>query len=298
MLQVSNVLADYKVVITYTSRFHRPQSPLDRSPFHQWMLQDGQVWASFHRIETGYLLRFPELADYEIMADGSDIVCHPCPGVIEEITRHLYLNQILPLALSIQGKLVFHSSAVEIGNAAVAFVADSGRGKSTLAASFASNGFSFLTDDGLVVEPFGTDFKVLPGHPSIRLRADSEKNIISSGTLRSPTLSSAAKSRFLAGPDISFSRRSLPLRLVYFLGDGSSEDVIISPLTGAESLVEWVKHSFLLDIEKRELLISHFDKVAKLAKKKIHYLLDYPRRYEKLASLRESIIEHINDEHG
>jgi hypothetical protein len=47
----------------------------------------------------------------------------------------------------------------------VVFAAESGRGKSTLAASFAVNGFRFLTDDGLVLEPAGEGYAVLPSHP-------------------------------------------------------------------------------------------------------------------------------------
>lgn len=290
MSHESNSVLDYKLIAV------RPQSFLESSPFHQWILPDGALWAAFYRTDSGYLIRFPELADYEISENAYSVNCYPVSGVTEETTQHLYLNQVLPLALSMRGKLVFHGSAVEVDDAAVAFVAESGRGKSTLAASFACNGFRFLTDDGLVVEPCGSGFQVLPSHPSIRLWADSKKALMAPGALLAPPLPFTSKSRFLAGPDIAFCNTPLSLRRVYFLGNDNSADIVISPLKGAESMVEWVKHSFLLDIEEKSLLVSHFDFVAKLVNHQIHYRLDYPRHFEELVNVRKTIIKHINEE--
>src|SRR5574340_1151913 len=102
----------------------------------------------------------------------------PAPAGGEQTVEHLYLNQVLPLALSMQGKLVFHASAVEIGEVAVAFMGESGKGKSTLAASFATHGYRFLTDDGLVIEAEDEGHRIVPSHPSLRLWQDSEGALI------------------------------------------------------------------------------------------------------------------------
>ena len=173
------------------------------------------------------------------------------PGVSEATSQHLYLNQVLPLVLSKLGKLVFHASAVEVPGGAVAFAAESGRGKSTLAASFAVNGFRFLTDDGLVLEPAADGYQVQPSHPSIRLWEDSEEALIAPGVETAPAVSFTSKSRFLAGEAIPFCDQPRPLRRMYFLGDGSAETIQIHRLSPAEALVEWVKHSFLLDVEEQ-----------------------------------------------
>lgn len=276
----------------------REQAPVDSAPFHQWVLPDGGVWTEFHRTFTGYLLRFPDLADFEVTTDGLSALCHPSPDVPEETSRHLYLNLVLPLALSKLGKLVFHAGAVEVAGVAVAFVAESGRGKSTLTASFARSGFRFLTDDGLVVEAGDNGYQVLPSHPSIRLWADSEEALITPGARTAPALPYTSKSRFLAGPDIAFCDQPRPLRRVYFLGDGSAATLVIQPMSAAEAMMEWVKHSFLLDIEERSLLGSHFDRVAKLANQPIHYRLDYPRRFTELPGVRQAIFENMQEQDG
>jgi hypothetical protein len=199
---------------------------------------------------------------------------------------------VLPLVLSQQGQRVFHASAVEIGAGAVVFAAESGRGKSTLAASFAVNGFRFLTDDGLVLEPAGDGYAVLPSHPSIRLWADSEAALIDPATATAPAVCYTSKARFLAGDRVRFCDQPRPLRRVYFLGDGSADAVTIEPLNPAQALIEWVKHSFLLDIEERPRLASHFDAVARLANHPLHFRLDYPRRYDALPEVRAAILEH------
>jgi hypothetical protein len=101
-----------------------------------------------------------------------------------------------------------------------------------------------------------------------------------------------SKARFLAGEDLVFCTQPRPLGRVYFLGDGRAATLELQRLTPAEAVIEWVKHSFLLDIEEKPRLASHFDQVAKLANQPIHYRLDYPRRFEDLARVREAIVEH------
>lgn len=270
----------------------RHQGSVGHRPFHTWSFPDGTLWTEFHRLDTGYLLRFPDLADFVVSADGRAVTCYAVPEVPDDTVRHLFLNQVLPLALCKQGQLVFHASAVEIPGGCMAFVAESGRGKSTLAASFAVNGVRFLTDDSLVIEPTPDGHMVLPSHPSIRLWEDSEAALIQPGAKAAAPLGYTSKSRFLAGEEIGFCDRPRPLRRVYFLGEGRVEDVGFQRLSASEALVEWVKHSFLLDVEEKSRLASHFDQAARLANEPIHYRLDYPRRFQDLARVRQAIIEH------
>ncbi len=274
-----------------------PQSPLP-APFHAWDLPDGSPWTEFHRDDGGYLLRFPGLADFRLSADAERVSCAPAPGTTDAVVQHLYLNQVLPLALSKQGRLVFHASAVEVDGGAVAFVGVSGRGKSTLAAGFAIEGYRFLTDDGLVVEPAVGGHVALPSHPSIRLWQDSEEALIAPGTPVAPPLSYTSKSRFLAGDRLAFCDDPRTLRRVYFLGDGRPRDVAFRRLSGSEAMIEWVRHSFLLDVEEKPRLASHFDQVAALANEPIHYALDYPRRYDDLARVRAAIVAHAREASG
>ena len=190
----------------------RAQEEVPAPVINEWVLPDGRTCARFHRVDAGYLVRFPGLADFEIGAADLRVTCLPAPSVTHETCRHLFLNQVLPLVMSRRGHLVFHSSAVEIGGVAMAFVGGSGRGKSTLAASFATGGGRFLSDDGLVVEPTDKGFRALPSHPSIRLWRDSREALIEPGTDTAPAVQHTSKARLLAGPALAHCPRPRMLR--------------------------------------------------------------------------------------
>ena len=276
----------------------RPQQTMNAPPFRAWLLPDGAVWLQFYRTDSGYVLRFPELADFEIGADALAVTCYPVPGVSDETPRHLFLNQVLPLVLSKRGKMVFHASAIEVAGVAAAFVGDSGKGKSTLAASFATNGFRFLCDDGLVLEHGEHGYEAMPSHPSIRLWDDSREALIGSTAQTAPPVEYTAKTRLIAGSGIKFCEQPRLLRRVYFLGDGCASALSVQKLGASDALAEWVKHAFLLDPDERHLLASHFDRLVALARAGIAYRLQYPRRYSALAEVRRAVIEQIHEEEG
>jgi hypothetical protein len=285
------------LTVHYSEQPARPLVTIQDAPFHQWSFPDGTLWTQFYRQGGGYLLRFPDLADFEVSADGRTVQGFPAPGVTSPTVEHLYLNQVLPLALSRQGKLVLHGSAVDIGGQGVAFLGESGRGKSTLAASFATEGTRFLTDDGLLLEWVDGRCMIVPSHPSIRLWQDSQDALISNSSAVAPAVSFTSKSRFLAGPEIAFCQEARPLHRLFFLGDGVVETPTIEALRPAQALIELVKHSFLLDIEARDMLMRHFDDLTRLAELPIYFRLDYPRDYSALPVVRKAIVEHALAKH-
>lgn len=261
-------------------------------PFHEWTCPDGTIWTQFYRTATGYLLRFPNLADFTISTDGKEVVAYRMHGVSDQTIDHLCLNQVQPLALSRQFKLVLHAAAIEIENFAVAFLGQSGQGKSTLAASFSAHGFRFLTDDGLLLKKGLQGYIIDPGHPSIRLWQDSRDALIPDTTKVAPPVAYTSKLRLLADTDVAHCDVARPLRCVYFLGGDNADSVSIEPVKGCDAVIELVKNSFLLDIEEREMLIHHFSQLTELAKIQPFYKLDYPRRYDALPLVRDAIIRH------
>lgn len=273
-------------------RTARLQAPLGEAPFLEWTFPDGTVWTRFYRIGNVYLLRFPNLADFTVTADGRKIAVYPMPAVSAQTIEHLHLNQVLPLALSRQFKLVLHASAIEIESFAVAFMGVSGQGKSTLAASFATRGHRFLTDDGLQLEK-GTDgYLIQPSHPSIRLWDDSRLALMPETAHVAPPVDFTPKSRFLADDEVAYCAVTRPLRCIYFLGEGDTDTVAIEPVSGRDAMIELVRHSFLLDVEARDMLMHHFGQLTELARAPMFFRLDYPRRYDLLPQVREAVIRH------
>ncbi len=264
--------------------------------FWEVELPEGTPWTQSYRMSGGYLVRFPGLADFEIALDLGRIECHPAPDVGDETCRHLYRNQVLPMVLSHGGHLVCHASCVAVGGGAIAFVGRSGLGKSTLAASFAAHGDRVMADDGLVVESHEAGYRAIPADPSIRLWEDSGSALLEPGTLTAPSLEYTSKLRLLAGPALAFCSDALPLRAVYFLGNGTAAVPAITPMTSAETLMGLAGNTFLLDPDDHAVLGAHFHRLASLADGRLCHGLDYPRNYEVLPCVRETILRHLAEE--
>lgn len=268
----------------------RLQPLLDRAPFDEWTLPNGTLWARLYRSDSDYLIRFPNYADFEISSDGRDVRCWPVPGVSESTVEHFYLNQALPLALSRQRKLVFHAGAIEANGGALVFMGESGRGKSTLVASFARQGFRFLTDDGLQIEDTPGGYMVAPSHPSIRLWQDSHQALVTPTAQLAPPVQHTTKARILADDTLAYCDEPMPLRRVYFLGEGTARTPTIDPLNPRDALIALVAHSFLLDLDARDLLAEHFDQLARMVHLSLYYRLDYPRRYNALGEVHAAVL--------
>lgn len=269
----------------------REQGPLAGVPYHRWE-QDGELWAEFRRQGDAVLVRFPGLVDFAVPGDASHAVCWPAPGVGEATRDHLYINQVLPLLHARRGRLAFHASAVSLDVGAVAFVGESGRGKSTMAASFAAAGHPFLTDDGLILRESGGRYQVEPTHPSLRLWDDSRDALGVSGAVLAPAVAFTDKARLLAGGALPFCDGAQPLCAAYFLSAEEADEPRFVQLTGAELLQAWMSHSFLLDLDEPEALRQHFGALAGFCAAIPSFRLDYPRDYGSLESVRRRIADH------
>jgi hypothetical protein len=254
-----------------------------------WLLPDGTLWCEIHLEGSRYRMRFPEMADFVVDANGV-VECYPVPGADTHTLEHLHLNQVIPSVLSLQHRPVFHAGAVAMGDGAAAFVGVSGRGKSTLVTYLALNGHALLTDDGMELATDTDELLVRPAHPSVRLWEDSRLALLPDNAKRAPALPYTVKERFIDDSLIPCSPEALPLRRAYFLGEGTSQEVCIEPLSAQEAHMAWVRHAFVLDPHDPTRMRSLFAQVAALAEHGISYRLDYPRRYEALPDVRAALL--------
>jgi hypothetical protein len=267
----------------------RTQEAIGAPPFHRFEFPDGTVWTEFYRSGLDYLLRFPGLADFDVTADGTAVNAFPAETTDDVTLEHLYINQVVPLALSRQGRPSFHASVVTMPGGAVAFLGKTGMGKSTLAASFALEDAEFLTDDSLLVEETEEGCFALPSHASLRLWDDSVDALIDQTTRQAAAISYSTKARLLAGEALAHCEEPLPLLAAFLLERDDARQVAIRPLTGAACHIAWVENSFLLDIEDRLLLAEHFAWTHRIAEAVPTFALDYPRNYGKLPDVRRAI---------
>jgi hypothetical protein len=113
------------------------------------------------------VLRYPGLCDFVGDPAFERIDVHLHPGADEGLLPVLASGAVLATYLMLHNELVLHASAVQVGDAALAFVGRSGMGKSTLATALCGLGCPLVSDDLLRVD---AELMVHPGATETRLR--------------------------------------------------------------------------------------------------------------------------------
>lgn len=270
------------------------QLAFGNAPYDEWISPWGEVIARFHRTRGGFLVRFPDRADFIIDVATRVVACTPASKGSPEDAATLYENCIVPLISNHQSGLHVHGSAVEINGCANIFVGPSRRGKTTLAAALAARQHALLSEDAVDLRRLadGT-YMVATSRPVVRLFPDSAGMLL--GEL--PENQGSDGKICLGRVDgISFADTAVPLGKIFLLGPGTSPEVQISPLGPAQSLAELMQHAFVLDVEDRERLRAHFCRMATLASSVDSYLLDYPRDFGILPEVVQAIVSHCPPE--
>lgn len=120
--------------------------------------------------DEGYTLRFYGIAEAHIVPDLAQIHLHLAPATDPDLAGLLVIGNVLASVLTLSGEAVLHASAVEVNGSALAFLGNSGMGKSSLAALFCTHGARFITDDLLRLQSDGSGWRCFPGTGQLRLR--------------------------------------------------------------------------------------------------------------------------------
>lgn len=260
----------------------RVQPEPGSAPYDTWSDPSGRTCALFFRRAGGFLVRFPDEADFEIDGGTLAVRCFPAPGPQDTSTK-LYHNSIAPLVANYRGGLNLHASAVNCAGSAIGFVGPSRRGKTTLAGAFARAGHPFLTEDVLRLDPDGAGhFVAMPSRAELRLFADSIAYL--SGAADGGG-EEDGKTTLVPGDCLPFHDGPVPLAALFLLGPGVAGEIEVQPLSPAQGLAELARHSFILDVEDKVRLAQHFSRLGTLAEKVPCYSLDYPRAYDHIPTL-------------
>ncbi len=208
------------------------------------------------------LLLFEPAGAYRIR-DGAEIVIDRKPGATDSAVRLYLLGPVLAVLLHQRGLIVLHASATIINGQAVAFVAEKGTGKSTLAAAFHAQGHGIVADDLVPVDcdtPTGP--MVHPGFPQLKLYPEAAQQLGDRGTDLPKLLDHYEKRARRSDRD--FPQHQLPIRRVYVLRNGEDERIEPMPLRAAFG--ELVRHSFVLPLLKATNTQGiHFRQAVQLA---------------------------------
>jgi hypothetical protein len=263
--------------------------------FHDWPDVDGGIAISGGRVEDNYVLRFPGQVDFLISINERAITCFHAAGVPEETIRHLLLDQAVPRMLGQMGELIVHASAICLPEGAgIAFLGNSGWGKSTLTASYLDSEASFITDDCLLLNISDAGVYGIANYYGARLFEDSARALFSEPYFTSGVAHYTDKKRISLFHLPRAAKQKVPLAALFVLNDptqaDNETDVSITPLIGAAGLMSIIKQTFFIDVTDKKTYAGQFETLGKIVGLDTKmYNLSYPRRHESLPLVRQAI---------
>jgi hypothetical protein len=267
--------------------------PAAATAYQHWTDGKGKPYVWFSRSQSNYHIRVGSYAEFVVSNKADTIDCYPAPDVPVETIRHLFLDMVLPLALSRRGRLSIHASAVATPSGAVVFAGSSGLGKSTLAASFAQDNCPLLSDDFVVIKQDGDRALAIPSYPGLRLWADSVSTIFKDAPLSSPVAHYTTKHRINPAAAAEIPAEISIYRICVLSGEGDDwdgGDVGLQPLSKREAIIELSKYSHLLDTSDARDLESRFNQLNALVSNVPCYRLFFPYDFSRLPAVRAAVI--------
>jgi energy-coupling factor transporter ATP-binding protein EcfA2 len=257
--------------LVHASGFFIPEKDSD---FSKHLGLDGRKDVSISKQTNGYLIKIGEAFFATWQKEVMCLNVYLEEEMDASIASHLIIDHLVPLIQSSLGKLVIHASVVECDNGkTVALIGESGMGKSTLSAYFASRGRTIIADDVLVLDTsVESELVVCGGNPSIRLTKDS----IAGLNIFTEVDSTGKGLIHLDEQGLYSSGASIrKLDAIFFL-EVDSLKVSIEQVAGVDAFIRIVKNLFCLDIDTARL---NFLQIASLFKNVGMWYLFYPRDF-------------------
>lgn len=276
-LSSTKATAEADVIVRY--------GEVDRQPTKE-ACSDAHAWAT-----PSEVCFFWEEAGAFLVRNGREIIVDPAPGVAEKVVRLFFLGPVLAALLHQRGLLVLHASAAVMGGGAVAFLAGSGRGKSTVAAALHNRGYGILVDDVLALDVDQTPPLVLPGFAQLKLWPETIEALGEPLEIL-PRLHPDFEKR-ARRVDRDFPQDPLALQRIYVLAEGPKQLIEIIP--PREAMVELVRYSYRIRLLQPIGVKSHFRRCAVLANSIPVRRLTAQRSLGKLSSLVELVEREISN---
>ena len=250
------------------------------------LLADGQTY-----------LRWPGEFEFLISIDGTAIVARPLlPGSPEAFHTYL-LGQALSFALVKQGFDPLHATTVAIDGAAVAFLGESGYGKSSLGAMFIQAGHRLLTDDLLVLSPHDGGFTAHAGPPRIKLFPGIARHTLGP-TERGTPIASTTRKLVIPLDDRQAFRCPLPLKAIYVLTPPARSRTMagarIRCVSKRRACLALLRNTFNASVTDPGRLSRELSFAASVAETVPIKLLAYPRTLRVLPIVREAILADLS----
>ena len=253
---------------------------------------NGELCLSIAKYNRGYVLRFPELADFVITEDLDEIIYFSDTTLPKVTLRHLILDQVIPRLLTQKGNLILHASAVKLlNNKVFLFLGDTGWGKSTLASTLYADGAELISDDCILLNHKDGDVFCISNYNGIRIFEDSLKVIFPLKSNVSAVAHYTEKKRIkLKRNELNQSQNFYKVDGIYLLNDPKislkNDEICRVSENGINKFLFFLEKTFVLDHtdnkNKQFLLFAITDIVNTNLP---CYVLAFPRKFKFLSKV-------------
>ena len=281
------------------------QSPIDWDPASTTPVfsslrksEEGKSILTLYLLDTCKLIRFLEYADFYLWPDR--LICRLDESAPDYLIQSFMFANVLPFWLELKGFVTLHASSVNISGQAIAFLAHSQNGKSTLAASMLREGFSLLTDDVLPLRLQEGSYLAYPGYPAIRMWPNEAEHFLIEYEHLERVHPEIAKRYVPVGDDLfgPFCDHPCPLERIFILERRGASDLPagleIKHVSHRDAVIELLRYSFITRLaEAAGLTADRLGFLSSLVQKVPVRRLIYPSGYEHLAQIRQSILNDL-----
>jgi hypothetical protein len=233
--------------------------------------------------------------EFLVSASGKQVQWRKLQEVSNEVFFTYFLGQVLSYCLLARGIEPLHATAMVVDARAIAFLGDSGFGKSTLAAAFLQRGYALLTDDVLALEFSGENVWARPGIARVKLNPDSADAVFCGR--RSIPMNTFTSKMIFPLNDSQHGNRVVPLQALYVLPHKTSKSrILIRRLSGRSSFLPIVQNTFNDTVLHPDRLKRQFAFAGRLAGLIPIKRLSYPKRLDMLPEVADAILADISRE--
>jgi hypothetical protein len=237
-------------------------------------------------------LRWHGRFEFLVSPDGRTVAARQIARRAPDTFHTHMLGQALSFALVRQGLDPLHATVVSVEGGAIAFLGDSGYGKSTLAAAFVGAGDRLVTDDLLVVTAADVGLVAHPGPPRLKLYPQALRRTLPRA--RGTTLITATPKLMVPLSTAQVTGSAVPLRALYVLSPPSAaaapSRVTIRRLSQRSACLALIRNTFNTAIVDPTRLARQFALAARVAGSLPIKVVSYPRSFRDIGGVRDAIL--------
>jgi hypothetical protein len=227
------------------------------------------------------------------MADESTLIVEPDADRDSSLQSFL-LHNCIGWVLHGRGKAIFHAGAASVDGICVAFLGQSGVGKSSTVAAMYEQGYPVVSGDVLAVEQSENIPSVIPSFP--RLRIPSDTSAVMKESHQPANAAETTPSNWLDVTD-GFAHETLPIRTVYLLeepGGVDSPEIRCLESTDPRPVEKLLRHSLHYSVlRESDSVERHFRQCTQLAQDVSFRRLRRPNELKALEEVVDTVVDDV-----